>query len=152
MILDITRIGRTVFSYLVQYEKLVHFSRVVLRLQWVVELFRVVGTTENILLVFCRLGDSRISSFRKKSFQFTCFKWEGSEICKLCLISSQIYAFNPLEPLQVVTNFYLKLSSYLNKLSCLYAEFRLTAEEKRNHAGNLLSLRTWKVSMFVRTD
>ena len=29
---------------------------------------------------------SRISSFRKKSFQFTCFKWEGSEICKLCLI------------------------------------------------------------------
>ena len=44
----------------------VHFSRVVLRLRWVVELFRVVGTTENILLVFCRLGNSRISSFRKK--------------------------------------------------------------------------------------
>ena len=46
----------------------VHFSRVVLRLRWVVELFRVVGTTENILLVFCRLGNSRISSFRKKVF------------------------------------------------------------------------------------
>ena len=44
----------------------VHFSRVVLRLRWVVELFRVVGTTENILLAFCRLGNSRISSFRKK--------------------------------------------------------------------------------------
>ena len=43
-----------------------HFSRVALRLRWVVELFRVVGTTENILLVFCRLGNSRISSFRKK--------------------------------------------------------------------------------------
>ena len=42
----------------------VRFSRVVLRLRWVVELFRVVGTTENILLVFCRLGNSRISSFR----------------------------------------------------------------------------------------
>ena len=41
----------------------VHFSRVVLRLWWVVELFRVVGTTANILLVFCRLGNSRISSF-----------------------------------------------------------------------------------------
>ena len=46
----------------------VHFSRVILRLRWVVELFRVVGTTENILLVFCRLGNSRISSFRKKVF------------------------------------------------------------------------------------
>ena len=46
----------------------VHFSRVVLQLRWVVELFRVVGTTENILLVFCRLGNSRISSFRKKVF------------------------------------------------------------------------------------
>ena len=46
----------------------VHFSRVVLRLRWVVELFHVVGTTENILLVFCRLGNSRISSFRKKVF------------------------------------------------------------------------------------
>ena len=44
----------------------IHFSRVVVRLRWVVELFRVVGTTENILLVFCRLGNSRISSFRKK--------------------------------------------------------------------------------------
>ena len=46
----------------------VRFSHVVLRLRWVVELFRVVGTTENILLVFCRLGSSRISSFRKKVF------------------------------------------------------------------------------------
>ena len=46
----------------------VHFSHVVLRLRWVVELFRVVGTTENVLLVFCRLGNSRISSFRKKVF------------------------------------------------------------------------------------
>ena len=65
-----------------------HFSRVALRLRWVVELFRVVRTTENILLVFCRLGNS--------SFQFTCFKWEGSEICNLCQISAQIYAINPL--------------------------------------------------------
>ena len=70
-----------------------HFSCVLLRIRWVVELFRVVATTENILLAFCRLVNSRISSFRKKSFQFTCFKWEGSEICKLCLISAQIYAF-----------------------------------------------------------
>ena len=46
----------------------VHFSRVVQRLRWVVELFRVVATTENILLAFCRLGNSRISSFRKKVF------------------------------------------------------------------------------------
>ena len=46
----------------------VHFSRVVLRLRWVVELFRVVWTTENVLLVFCRLGNSRIPSFRKKVF------------------------------------------------------------------------------------
>ena len=45
----------------------VHFSRVALQLRWgVVELFRVVGTTENILLVFCRLGNSRIWSFLKK--------------------------------------------------------------------------------------
>ena len=29
---------------------------------------RVVQTTENILLVFCRLGNSRISSFLKKVF------------------------------------------------------------------------------------
>ena len=60
----------------------VHFSRVVLRLRWVVELFRVVGTTEDILLVLCRPGNSIISSFRKKSFQFTCFKWRGSKIWK----------------------------------------------------------------------
>ena len=46
----------------------VHFSSVVLRLRGVVELFRIVGTTENILLVFCRLGNSRISSFRKNVF------------------------------------------------------------------------------------
>ena len=70
-----------------QNHVIIHFFRVVLRLRWVVELFRVVGTTENILLVFCRLGNSRISSFRKKSFQSTCFKREGSEIGKLCLIS-----------------------------------------------------------------
>ena len=37
----------------------------------------------------------------------------------------------------------LHAALYLNKLSRLYAEFRLTAEN-RNHAGNLLSLRTWK--------
>ena len=46
----------------------VHFSRVVPQLRWVVELFRVVATTEIILLAFCRLGNSRISSFRKKVF------------------------------------------------------------------------------------
>ena len=46
----------------------VHYSRVVLRLRWVVELFRVVATTENILLVVCRLGNSRISFLRKKVF------------------------------------------------------------------------------------
>ena len=34
----------------------------------VVELFRAVATTENILLAFCRLGNSRISSFRKNVF------------------------------------------------------------------------------------
>ena len=51
----------------------VHFSRVVLRLRWVVELFRVVGTKENILLVFCRLGNSRISSFRRKVFNSPSF-------------------------------------------------------------------------------
>ena len=45
-----------------------HSLRVVLRLLWVVELFRVVRTTENILLVFCRLGNSRISSFCKNVF------------------------------------------------------------------------------------
>ena len=47
----------------------VHFSRAVLRLRRVVELFRVVTTTENILLAFCCLGNSRISSFRKKVFK-----------------------------------------------------------------------------------
>ena len=46
----------------------VHFPRVVQRLRRVVELFRVVATTENILLVFSRLGNSRISSFRKNVF------------------------------------------------------------------------------------
>ena len=45
-----------------------HFSCVLLRIRWVVELFRVVATTENILLAFCRLVNSRISSFRKKVF------------------------------------------------------------------------------------
>ena len=44
----------------------VHFSRLVLRLRRVVELFRVVATTKNILLAFCRLGNYRISSFCKK--------------------------------------------------------------------------------------
>ena len=44
-----------------QNQVTVHFSRVVLRLRWVVELFLVVATTENILLAFCRLGNSRIS-------------------------------------------------------------------------------------------
>ena len=51
-----------------QNDVTVHFSRVVLRLRWVVDLFFVVGTTENILLVFCRPGNSIISSFRKKVF------------------------------------------------------------------------------------
>ena len=46
----------------------VHFSHAVQRLRWVVELFRVLGTTENILVVFCRFGNSRISSFRKNVF------------------------------------------------------------------------------------
>ena len=77
----------------------VHFSRLVARLRWIVELLRVGATSENILLAFCRLASSRIWFFRKKSFQFTCFKWEGCEICRLCLISAQIYAFNTLEPL-----------------------------------------------------
>ena len=81
----------------------VHFSRVVWRLRWVVELFRVVATTENILLVFCRLGNSRISSFRRNVFNSP---GKGSEICKLCRISAQIYAFNPL----------LWLHFYLGKL------------------------------------
>ena len=44
------------------------FPRLVLRLRWVVQMFRVVASTENILLAFCRLGNSRISSFRKKVF------------------------------------------------------------------------------------
>ena len=44
----------------------VHFSRVVLRLRWVVELFRVVGTTENILLVFCRSVIQESHIFVKK--------------------------------------------------------------------------------------
>ena len=52
--------------------------------------FRVVATTENILLVFCGLGNSRISSFCKQVFNT--LKWEGSKICKLCLISAQSYA------------------------------------------------------------
>ena len=46
----------------------VHFSCVVLQLWWVVELFHVVGTTENILLIFCHLGNSRILSLRKNVF------------------------------------------------------------------------------------
>ena len=46
----------------------VHFSRVVQRLRWVVELFRVVAHTENILLVFPRLGNSRTFPFRKNVF------------------------------------------------------------------------------------
>ena len=44
----------------------VHFSRVVLRLRWVVELFRVVATTENILLVFCRPVTQESHLFVKK--------------------------------------------------------------------------------------
>ena len=57
-------------------------------------------------------------------------------MCKVCLISAQIYAYNILEPLKVVTTFLFQIN-----LSCLYAEFRLTANN-RNHAGNLLSLLT----------
>ena len=58
---------------------IVHFSCVVLRLRWVVELFRVVGTTENILLAFCRLGNSRISSFRKKVFNSPALSERGAK-------------------------------------------------------------------------
>ena len=57
----------------------VHFSRVVLRLWWVVELFHLVGTTENILLAFCRLGNSRISSFRKKVFNSPALSERGAK-------------------------------------------------------------------------
>ena len=85
----------------------VHSFRLVVRLRWVVELFRVGATTENILPPFCRLGDSRIWSFRKKRFNSP-VKWEGSEICKLCPISAQIYSFNILEPLKVVATFLSK--------------------------------------------
>ena len=47
----------------------VHFSSVVLLLRCVVELFRVVVTTEYSLLSFCRFaGNSRISLFRLKGF------------------------------------------------------------------------------------
>ena len=46
----------------------VHCSYVVLPLRWVVELFHVVATTENILFAFCCVGNSRILSFRKKVF------------------------------------------------------------------------------------
>ena len=62
----------------------------------------------------------------KKRFQFTCFNWEGSEICKLYLICDCIY----LKLLKLIFK-------DLNKLSFSYAEFRLTSE-RRNHAGNLL--------------
>ena len=91
----------------VQNHVTIHFSGVVLRLPWVVELFRVGATTENILPAFCRLGNSRIWSFRKKLFNSP-VTWEGSQICKLCPISAQIYSFNILEPLKVVTTFLSK--------------------------------------------
>ena len=94
-------------------------------------------TTENILLTICRLGDSGISSFRKKVFNSPALRE------RLSSISAQIYTFNILEPFKVF------IANY--KLSCLYAEFRLTAET-RNHAGNLFSLRTLKVSRFVWND
>ena len=57
----------------------VHFSRVVLWLRWVVELFRLVGTTGNILLAFCRLGNSRILSFRKKVFNSPALSERGAK-------------------------------------------------------------------------
>ena len=44
----------------------VHFSRVVLQLRWVVELFRVVATTQNILLVCCRSVIQESHLFVKK--------------------------------------------------------------------------------------
>ena len=89
------------------------------------------------MLTFCRLGDSGILSFRKKVFNSPALRE------RLCPISAQIYTFNILEPFKVFIENY--------KLSCLYAEFRLTAET-RNHAGNLFSLRTLKVSRFVWND
>ena len=64
----------------------VHFSCVVLRLRWIVELFRVVATTEKILLAFCRLGNSRISSFLKKKFSIHLLWVKGKRKCKLCLV------------------------------------------------------------------
>ena len=85
----------------------VHSFRLVVRLRWLVELLRVGATTENIFLAFCRLGNSRIWSFRKKVFNSP-VKWDWSEICKLCLICAQIYSFNVLEPLKVVTTFLSK--------------------------------------------
>ena len=57
----------------------VHFSRVALRLRWVAERFRVVATTKNIFLAFCRLGNSRISSFRKKVFNSPAFSERESK-------------------------------------------------------------------------
>ena len=77
----------------------VHFSRVFQLLWWVVELFRVVATMESICLYFAVSVIQESHLFRKK---------EGSEICKLCLISAQIYAFNLLEPLKFVTIFISK--------------------------------------------
>ena len=71
-----------------------HFSRIFLRLWLVVPPFsRSLDYGEN----FARILPS-----------FTCFKWQGSEICRLCPISAQIYAFNMLEPLKVMTTFLSK--------------------------------------------
>lgn len=69
-----------------------YFSRVILGLRWVVQLFRVASTTENILLTFCRFAYPRISFFSCKSLQSNSLELEGSKICNLCLFSAQIYA------------------------------------------------------------
>jgi len=76
------------------YQVTVHFSlaRSPSAMRWFVQLFRPVATTEYILIAFSRFSNPRISFFRLKVLQSTCFEWGGSKICNLFLLSAQIYS------------------------------------------------------------
>ena len=131
-----------------QYYVTAYFSRVILRLRWVVKLFLVVATTENILLAFCRFGYPRISSFRLSlslSLQSNSLELEGNKICNMCLFSAQIYDLttNHLEIMTTIVvllqeEFDVALASVLQFMRCHV--FSRKRKKRWNH-GSSVSLR-----------
>ena len=96
--------------------------------------------------------------FVKKSFQFTFFKWEGSEICKLCLIIAQIYAFNILAQLKVVITFLSKTicpslatqnSDWRPRTKITQVIFSLFALQKFQSLFEMISAFFYKCTLFL---